>query len=141
MIRRIHILGGSGSGTTTLGKVLSKKLGYNHLDTDRYIFTNMPPMKRKLRTPQERNNLLFKDLKKNSSWVLSGTFHPWGNFLIEFLDLVVFLWIPHETRMKRRIKRDVKLYGKEILDPDHFFYKRYILFSFFIDYKYNFYYA
>lgn len=34
---RIHILGASGSGTTTLGKALSDKLRYKHFDTDNYI--------------------------------------------------------------------------------------------------------
>ena len=34
MINRIHILGASGSGTTTLAKELSKKLNYEYFDTD-----------------------------------------------------------------------------------------------------------
>jgi Shikimate kinase len=34
MIHRIHILGASGSGTTTLGRALAERLQYPHFDTD-----------------------------------------------------------------------------------------------------------
>jgi adenylate kinase family enzyme len=33
MIQRIHILGASGSGTTTLGRALGEHLQYPHFDT------------------------------------------------------------------------------------------------------------
>ena len=41
---KIHVLGASGSGTTTIAKVLAKKLGYVHLDTDSYFWeeTDIP---------------------------------------------------------------------------------------------------
>ena len=34
MIHRIHILGASGSGTTTLGRALAARLQCPHFDTD-----------------------------------------------------------------------------------------------------------
>lgn len=34
---KIHVLGASGSGTTTTAKALAKILGYVHLDTDNYF--------------------------------------------------------------------------------------------------------
>ena len=34
MKNKIHILGASGSGTTTLGKEISEKWGHTHLDSD-----------------------------------------------------------------------------------------------------------
>ena len=44
MIKRIHILGASGSGTSTLGTEISKTFGFTHLDTDNYYWlpTNPP---------------------------------------------------------------------------------------------------
>ncbi|MDD5191449.1 MAG: shikimate kinase, partial [Dehalococcoidales bacterium] len=36
--KRIHILGASGSGTTTLGRLLAKRLNIAHLDTDNYYW-------------------------------------------------------------------------------------------------------
>lgn len=43
-IQRIHILGASGSGTTTLGRALAERLHYIHFDTDAYFWlpTNPP---------------------------------------------------------------------------------------------------
>ena len=35
---KIHVLGASGSGTTTTAKALAKILGYVHLDTDNYFW-------------------------------------------------------------------------------------------------------
>jgi adenylate kinase family enzyme len=35
--KRIHLIGASGSGTTTLGRALAQRLGYPHFDTDHYF--------------------------------------------------------------------------------------------------------
>jgi adenylate kinase family enzyme len=37
MIRRIHILGAYGSGTTTLGRALAARLQYLYFDMDDYL--------------------------------------------------------------------------------------------------------
>lgn len=38
MKRRIHILGASGAGTTTLGHALAERLPHVHLDSDDYFW-------------------------------------------------------------------------------------------------------
>jgi adenylate kinase family enzyme len=43
MIQRIHILGASGSGTTTLGRALSERLQCPHFDTDNYFWLPTDP--------------------------------------------------------------------------------------------------
>lgn len=49
MKNHIHILGASGSGTTTLGMELAKKMGYYHFDTDDFYWeqTDIPYTKTK----------------------------------------------------------------------------------------------
>jgi len=44
MVKVIHILGASESGTTTLGRALKEKYEYAHFDTDDYFWipTNPP---------------------------------------------------------------------------------------------------
>ena len=37
MIHRLHTLGASGSGTTTLGRALAERLQCPHFDTDDYL--------------------------------------------------------------------------------------------------------
>ena len=41
MIRRIHILGAAGSGTTTLGRALAERLQCPHFDTDDYFWLHL----------------------------------------------------------------------------------------------------
>lgn len=114
MIDRIHILGGSGSGTTTLGKELAKRLGCRHFDTDDYFW--LPPKMSftQIRDKKERQELLNKDLKSTDKWVLSGSLTGWGDIFIPYFDTVIFLWIPKEIRMSRIMKREEERYGNEI---------------------------
>jgi adenylate kinase family enzyme len=52
-MRRLHILGASGSGTTTLGKAIANELAAPHFDTDDYYWlpTSSSPKPRRP-TPQ-----------------------------------------------------------------------------------------
>ena len=43
MVNRLHILGASGSGTTTLGRALAERLTYLHFDTDDYYWLSTDP--------------------------------------------------------------------------------------------------
>lgn len=49
MINRIHILGASGSGTTTLAERLSQEFGYTHLDTDNFFWVKTDPAFKQIR--------------------------------------------------------------------------------------------
>ena len=114
MIKRIHILGASGSGTTTLGKELSKEIGYSHLDTDDYFWIKTNPPYTIKRPVEERVDLIRKDIKNNDRWILTGSLCGWGDIFIPYFDLVVYLRIPKEIRMKRLLERENMRYGTEI---------------------------
>lgn len=117
MREKIHILGASGSGTTTLGAALSNILGCSHFDTDDFYWIKTQPPFRTPRPRPERQHLLQSALASDSSWVLSGSLCGWGDFAIPRFDLVVFLWIPQETRMRRLEARECERYGEDILNP------------------------
>ncbi|QWU15318.1 Adenylate kinase [Paenibacillus sophorae] len=114
MINKIHILGASGSGTSTLAKALSEKLGYKHFDTDDYYWIPTDEPFTKVRQIQDRQSLLQKDLTNTPQWILSGSLCGWGDMFVPYFDLVVFIWIPKEIRIKRLIEREQNRYGKEI---------------------------
>jgi len=114
---RIHILGASGSGTTTLAAALSKKLGYTHFDSDDYFWYPTSPKFTTPRPKEERVALLKADLIKSETWILSGANCGWGESLIELYDLVIFLYLPHETRMDRLRQRELQRYGPERIAP------------------------
>ncbi|MGL1893659.1 MAG: AAA family ATPase [Spirochaetaceae bacterium] len=110
--KKIHILGASGSGTTTLAKSLCSQLKYKHLDSDNYFW------KDKYTTPQPRDirlNNLRSDLIDLDSWILSGAIIDWGNPLIPMFDLVIFLSVPNEIRLERLQSREYNRYGNEVL--------------------------
>lgn len=114
MIKRIHILGASGSGTTTLAKVFSEKTGYCHFDSDNYFWVPTPIPFTKKRSSEERVNLLRKDLEGTNEWVLSGSLCHWGDVFIPYFELVVYLYIPKGIRIQRLIEREKQRYGSEI---------------------------
>ena len=120
---RIHIFGASGSGTTTLGSLLAKRLRIPHFDTDQYFWIKTKIPFTEKREVNERVKLLKTDLENHSSWILSGSLCGWGDFAIHMFTLVVFLWIPHELRMARLKKREIDRYGLEAISPGGWFHE------------------
>ena len=114
MVKGIHITGASGSGTTTLGKALNQELGYYHFDADDYFWYPTDPPYRTKRPIIERQDLLRRDLQSQDKWVISGSFCGWGDIFIPKLDLVIYLWVPTEVRIKRLKKREKENYGDAI---------------------------
>jgi adenylate kinase family enzyme len=115
MIHRIHILGASGSGTTTLGRALAEHLSCRHFDTDDYFWLPTDPPYTQPRERTERAQLLMDDLTAQEHWVLSGSLCEWGDIAIPRFELVVFLSIPHDVRMARLRRREQARFGERIL--------------------------
>jgi adenylate kinase family enzyme len=117
MIDRIHILGASGSGTTTLGRALSERFGYSQLDTDEYFWEPTEPPFQRPRARYERQTMLAAALDRHPRWALSGSLCGWGDIFIPRFDLVIFLWVPTEIRLARLKARERRRYGPEALAP------------------------
>jgi len=98
---RIHVTGGSGSGTTTLGRALAERLGVAHLDADDYYWLPTVPPYREKRPPIERRRLLLRDLLAHAGWTLSGSLVSWGGLAVPHFDLVVHLSCPTPVRLAR----------------------------------------
>lgn len=113
----IYIFGASGSGTTTLGKEISSRLNYSHFDSDNYFWLPSDPPYQNIRPRKERQQLLRNDIMQSEDWVISGCFTGWGDILIPFLDLVIYLWVPTDIRIKRLKERERKEFGVEALSP------------------------
>jgi len=114
MIHRLHILGASGSGTTTLGRALAERLQYLHFDTDDYFWLPTDPPYTNQRERTERQQLLMDDITAQNAWVLSGSLFGWGDVAIPLFALVVFLWIPQDIRMERLRQREHARFGERI---------------------------
>lgn len=111
---KVYFIGASGTGKTTLAKALSARLGIVHFDSDDYFHYPTDPPYQKERSPEDRAQLLSRDLNQHRSWVLSGGAGTWVP-AVEFKPtLVVFLYLPPDIRLKRIIDRERLLYGARI---------------------------
>ena len=73
MISGIAIVGGNGSGTTTFGRYLAGLLGYRYMDVEDYYFRESDIPYTNMRTKQEVQALLLRDIKRyieNPVWLL-----------------------------------------------------------------------
>jgi adenylate kinase family enzyme len=110
---RIHITGASGSGVTTLGAALARRLQCPQLDVDHFYWALTEPPFVEKRPVAERLALLGEPLR-DDKWVLSGSLVGWGDPLIPLFDLIVFLRAPAEVRMARLRAREKARYGDAI---------------------------
>ncbi len=113
--QRIHLFGASGSGTTTLGRVLADALGVPHLDADDYYWQRSDPPFIAKNAPAERVRAIERDVAAEQGWVLSGSVCSWGDRLIPRFTLAVFLYLDPGERMARLAARERARYGERLL--------------------------
>lgn len=112
---KIHILGASGSGTTTLGQELGKS-GWHHLDADDYYWVKTDPLFQQKVPLDIRNQKITRDFETHDDVVVSGSMFSWGDHWKKAFDLVVFIQIDPELRMNRLRAREEARYGRVIYD-------------------------
>jgi len=125
---RVHVVGASGAGTTTLGRALATRLGCPHLDTDDFFWLPSEPPFQHIRERGARQALLGAALARHPGWVLSGSLCGWGDVFIPLFELVVFLWVAPEIRLARLRERERAWYGTAIAPdgPRHETYERFM---------------
>ncbi|MDZ4710238.1 MAG: AAA family ATPase [Saprospiraceae bacterium] len=103
---KLLIFGASGSGTTTLGMELGKRIQYIHLDADDYYWKQTDPPYQEKRPVADRIKHLTADAAKYQHVILSGSLVSWGPYWHTAFSLAVFLYLPLSTRMARLEKRE-----------------------------------
>ena len=112
----VHILGASGSGTTTLGKALHHAFDYAHYDADDYFWLPTDPPFTAKRDITQRQQLILDDIAKVEKCVVTGSLCGWGDVLIPHFTLVVYLYTSKDLRISRLKKREYELFGDRILE-------------------------
>ncbi len=115
--RRIHIVGASGAGVTTLGRALANALAIPHHDTDDYFWRPTASPYRETRPAADRLRLMEELFLGRSDWVLSGSLDGWGDSIVPLFDLVVFLSAPTEVRLRRLRDREARRFGADAVAP------------------------
>ena len=105
---RISIIGGSGTGKTTLANELSKiyKIPATHIDGIHHL-ENWEK-----RDKEERDKIIL-DIAEREKWIIDGTYHATLRARVEKADLVIWLDYSTMVQLKGVVKRWFKSRGKE----------------------------
>ncbi len=114
---KILICGENGSGKSTLGKKISQKLNYKFMDIEDYYF-NSDDTNYKYEshlTKVEVTKKIVKDIKENNNLVFAAVKFDYGENLVNDFDVVIYINVPLEIRMKRIKERSYQKFGDRIL--------------------------
>ena len=121
----IHIFGGAGSGTTTLGRKIADELGYKHMDTDDYYWLPIDPRFTSKRPVEERIKLMIEDIENHDNVVISGALANWGDELIPYFNLAIRIHATTDVRIERIKMREKERFGPRI-QPGGDMYEKHI---------------
>ena len=117
MAAQVHITGASGAGVTTLGRVLTARLGVVALDTDDFYWQPATPPFQQARPPADRLALLALAMQTTDGFVSSGSLDGWGDPLIPRFAAVIFIRTPTELRLARLRTREAIVFGATAIAP------------------------
>jgi len=121
--RRIHIMGASGSGVTTLGRALANALALPSHDTDDYFWLPTVPPYLTVRPVPDRLRLMQEMFVPRAGWVLSGSVTAWGEEIVTHFDQVVFVRTPQNIRLQRLRSRETTHFGADAVAPGGWHYE------------------
>lgn len=104
---KIHIIGGPGSGKTSLAEKFSEELGLRHYDLDELQWDNESDYYGVKRDPIERDKLLC-DVLKNHDWVIEGVYYAWCQQCFADADRIYLLSVPRSKYRYRIIRRFIR---------------------------------
>lgn len=103
-LKKIYVLGPTGSGKSTLTKKLSKILKITSYDMDDIRFIKKFT---KVRSVVQRKKLVNKLLKKEK-WIIDARGTDWDRHAMLKADLIIWLLTPFYKRVFRVIKRFIQ---------------------------------
>lgn len=114
---RLHVMGASGSGTTTLARTLASWWAVPHADADDYFWVPSDPPYVEKRPESDRLTLMREVFVPREAWVLSGSMLGWGEDVVAHCDAVVFLRLDPGERMRRLHAREELRREGQTFDP------------------------
>lgn len=106
---RIQIIGGSGTGKSTLGAFIGQSERIAWIDTDHYLWKDTKFTEK--RDVSERLSMYESDVLSFRDYVVSGSVFAWHPDGFIDRDLLVFLSLDESIRMERLIAREAARYS------------------------------
>lgn len=106
---RVHIVGGPGSGKSTLGAALARHLGVRVCDLDTIALSEGADHFRPIRAVGARMEDVRR-LAADAGWVTEGSFLWWTNTLFERADVIIWLDPPWRLAALRIMRRHIREY-------------------------------
>ncbi|WP_218672708.1 hypothetical protein [Oceanobacillus timonensis] len=103
-IKKIHIIGGSGSGKTYLAKILSDRLAIAATDLDNLFWSKSYGVKK----DSEIRNKELEVLLSENTWIMEGVYYAWLDSSFEQADQIIVLHTNLYVRQMRIIIRFLK---------------------------------
>lgn len=126
-MKKIFIIGTSGSGKSYLAKILSKKYKIKHFDLDDIFWENKYTKKRS----EENKKEISKIIKQDKGWIFEGVFTSFIKEIVNKTDEIIWLDINKNVLSYRILKR----YFKNRKNPDETFKSNYNLMKWARNYK------
>jgi adenylate kinase family enzyme len=111
---RINVIGASGSGASALGQSVALALDIPYFDSDDYFHAPSDPPFQRQRPAEERYQLVCRDLRPDTSWVLAGGIGDLVPCPILNFTCIVFLYVPTTVRVERLRHRERMRFGHRI---------------------------
>ena len=106
--KKIHIIGGPGSGKSYIAGIIAEKYSIPILDLDTIFWDNRSSLYGLKADPVERDKALNSFLDQNS-WIVEGVYYGWLGSSFQKADLIVALsssvWLRDVRIIKRFLKR------------------------------------
>lgn len=115
---RLHVMGASGTGTTTLARALADHWAVPHADTDDYFWVPSDPPYVQQRAEHERVALMHEVFVPRDAWVLSGSMAGWGDSVVDRCDAIVFMTLDPQERLARIEAREAQRRAAQRFDRD-----------------------
>jgi adenylate kinase family enzyme len=114
LYRKIHIIGGPGSGKTFSAKKLEKHFGLSAFDLDRVFWDQSQDFY--VRASEELRDGKLAEILSNDSWIIEGVYYKWLAESFKCADIIIILNPSVYLRQWRIFRR--------------FLYRRFILLEF-----------
>ena len=110
-MRRVSVVGGSGSGKTTTGRAIADRLGVPFVETDALHWTHpgweLPPL--------DEFRARVDEATRGDAWVVDGSYGKVRDLVWSRADTVVWLDPPFPLMLWRTLRRTLSRIGSEDL--------------------------